>query len=242
MGKQVRAARAVVLSLALCLCGTYAGLPSASADGAAGPVGGVSARGRVLINGSEVVTGAAVFPGSKFSTEKNSVAEIDMGGLGRIKCMAETAGTVNFGGHEVGGSLDAGIIHVSKPKGVSATIATKDGSVMAGAEGTALFVVNVTGGNTVVRAKKGSVELRTDKTSKVILEGQDATAGTQQTPPADDDDDDDDDYGGWFWFGAVGYTAIVTAAVIWAVTRDDEGGTGPNPPVVVFPTPVSPSR
>ncbi|MDQ3803614.1 MAG: hypothetical protein M3416_07275 [Acidobacteriota bacterium] len=240
MGKQVRAARAVVLSLALCLCGTYLGPPTASADSLARPVGGVATRGRVLINGAEVITGAAVFPGSKFSTEKNSTAEINMGGLGRIRCLAETAGTVNFGGREVGGSLDTGIIHVSKPQGVSATIATKDGSVVAGAGGAALFVVNVTGGNTVVRAKKGSVELRTGKTSKVITEGQDAAAGTQTTPPQDDDDDDDD--GGWFWFGAVGYTAIVTAAVIWAVTREDEGGTGPGDPTVIFPPPVSPSR
>lgn len=236
MRKRVRTATAVSLCLTLCVYATHLATLSASADGTPGPVGGVSVLGRVLINGSEVISGAAVFTGSRFATEKDSVAEITLGGLGRLKCMSESAGTVSFGDGAVAGSLEAGIVHVSKPRGVAATVSTKDGSAVAGEDGEAVFVVNVTGGNTVVRAMKGSVELRSGKTTKVIAEGQDGSAGTPQTTPRDDDDDDDD-YGGWFWFGAVGYTAIVTTAIVIVLTDDDEGANAPGDPTVVNPSP-----
>lgn len=93
----------------------------------------------------------------------------------------------------------------------------------------------------VVKARQGRVELRSGKTTKLILAGQDAAAGTQATP-RQDDDDDDDDYGGWFWFGAAGYTAMVTAAIIYSVTRDDDGADGPGDPSVIVPPDPSPTR
>jgi len=230
MRKRVRAVGVASLCVALCVSVTLASSPVA-------PVGGLSVQGRVLINGSEVISGAAFFPGGRFATEKGALAEISMGGLGRVKCLAESAGAVNFGEGAVSGSLNAGIIHVSKPRGVAATFATADGVVTAGRDEDAVFVVNLTGGNTLVRARKGSVELRAGEVTKVVTAGQDAAAGTQQTTPRDDDDDDDDG-GGWFWFGVVGYTAMVTAAVIYAVTRDDDDGQNvPGGPIVIDPSP-----
>lgn len=92
----------------------------------------------------------------------------------------------------------------------------------------------------VVKARQGRVELRSGKTTKLILAGQDA-AGTQATP-RQDDDDDDNYYGGWFWFGAAGYTAMVTAAIIYSVTRDDDGADGPGDPSVIVPPDPSPTR
>jgi archaeosine-15-forming tRNA-guanine transglycosylase len=241
MRKRIHARGVASLCLTLCLaCAYLLTLPPARAGGAGGPVGDLSVSGRVLINGSEALSGAAVFPGSRFATEKNSAAEVTMGGLGRVRCLSESAVTLSFGDGAVAGSLEAGIIYVSKPEGVAARVVTRDGEVSAGKDGPAVFVVNVTGGNTVVRAKKGSVELRAGKVTKLVAEGQNAAAGTQQTPPRDDDDDDDD-RGGWFWFGVAGYTAIVLGAIIWAVTNDDDGSTGPNPPIIIPPNP-SPSR
>ncbi|HWS54096.1 MAG TPA: hypothetical protein VN228_08220 [Pyrinomonadaceae bacterium] len=229
MRKRVRAAGAVSLCVALCVAVTLASSPPA-------PVGDLSVRGRVLINGSEVVSGAAFFPGSKFATEKGGRAEISMGSMGRVKCLEETAGAVSFGEGAVAGSLDAGIIHVSKPRGVAAEFSTGDGVVSAGRDGEAVFVVNVTGGNTVVRARKGSVVLRAGEVTKVVTEGHEAAAGTPQTTPRDDDDDDDE-LGGWFWFGVAGYTAMVTAAIIYVVTNDGDGQNVPGGPIVVDPSP-----
>ena len=234
MRKTVR--KTGVISLCLVLC-VYATLTAAPPTLAGGPlIGGISVKGRVLINGSEVVSEAAFFPGSRFATERGAVAEISLGGLGRVRCLEESAGAVNFGEGAFTGSLDTGIIHVSKPRGVAAVVATRDGSVVAGEAEEAVFIVNVTGGNTLVKARLGEVELRAGKTTTVVKQGETGTAGTQQTPPRDDDDDDDTD--GLFWFGVVGYLAIVTAAIIYAVTRDEDGQGAPGPPTVIDPSPV----
>lgn len=230
MRKRIRAAGVFSLCLTLCASATLAATPPA-------PVGGLSVHGRVLIDGNEAVSGVVFFPGSRFVTEKGALAEISLGGLGRVKCLSESAGAVTFGDGAVAGSLDAGIVHVSKPKGVSAAFATGDGTVVAGRDAEAVFTVNVTGGNTLVRAKRGSVELRSGPLTKLIAEGQEGAAGTPQTTPRDDDDDDDDG-GGWLWFGALGYTAIVTAAIIYVVTNDEDNQGGPGAPTVIFPSPA----
>lgn len=235
MRKKVRETGVISLCLVLCAYATLTVAPPAAAGGGA-LVGGISVKGRVLINGSEVVSEAAFFPGSRFATERGAVAEISLSGLGRVRCLEESAGAVDFREGAFAGRLDAGIIHVSKPRGVTAVVSTRDGSVVAGEE-EAVFIVNVTGGNTLVKARLGRVELRAGKTTTVVKQGETGAAGTQQTPTRDDDDDDDTD--GLFWLGVTGYLAIVTAAIIYSVTRDDDDGqNAPGPPTVINPSPI----
>lgn len=198
-------------------------------------LGEMTSFGLVQVNGEEAVSGATVFPGSKFTTAKGSGAVLNLGELGRVRLSPETASLINFGEQSLGGALDAGVITVSKPEGVSALFSTKDGQVLAGKDSAAVFTLSVKGGNTVVKTEAGHVELRAGETTKVIAAGQTGTTGTGNT----DDDDDEPDTDGLFWLGVAGFTGAVVGAIIWAVTRDDDGNNVPGAPIV---TPPSPSR
>lgn len=234
MKSHVRGRTAAALSLTLCLLASQAlaAGPLAPAGERGRALGEMTSFGQVLINGEEAASGATVFPGNRFATGKKSGAEINLGELGRVRLAAETVSLINFGERKVEGALDAGVITVSKPQGVAAVFSTRDGQVIPDKDSAAVFTLNVTGGNTVVKTESGSVTLRAGETTKVIAAGQSGSAGTQTQGGNNEPDKD-----GWFWLGVAGFTGEVVGAIIWAVTRDNNETFPSREPVVIVPSP-----
>jgi hypothetical protein len=226
-----RAAAAFVLTLSLLVTQALAA-PATPAGERGRLLGEMTSFGHVLVNGDEATSGATVFPGSRFTTAKESGAIINLGALGRVRLAPETSSLINFGEQGLQGVLEGGVITVSKPEGVTALFTTKDAQVVPAVGTNAIFTVTVKNGNTVVKTEAGSVELRSGTTTKVIAAGQSGTAGTAQTS-----DDDDDDTGGLFWLGVAGFTGIVVGAIIWTMTNDDDAVNGGTTPIVQVPSP-----
>ena len=224
-----RAAAAFVLTLSLLATQALAA-PAAPAGERSRQLGELTSFGQVSVNGEEAMSGATVFPGSRFSTAKESGAIINLGGLGRVRLAPETAGLINFGEQGLQGTLEGGVFTVSKPEGVTALFSTKDAQVIPAVGTAAIFTVTVKGGKTIVKTEAGSVELRSGDTTKVVGAGQTGTAGTTT------DDDDDDDTDGAFWLGVAGFTGLVIGAIVWSMSDDDNGGGGTTP-IVVVPSP-----
>ena len=228
---------AAAFCLTLCLLASQA-MPVGAVGERGRPLGEMMSFGKVTVNGEEAASGATVFPGSRFTTAGKSGAVVSLGELGRVRLSSMTATLINFGDEKVEGTLDAGVITVSKPEGVLAVFSTRDGQVVAGKESAAVFTLNVKAGDTVVKAESGSVELRAGETTKLIAAGQTGAAGTPNPGrQGGDDDDDEPDKDGLFWLGVVGFTGAVVGAIIWAMTRDDGGTNLPGPPTVIVPSP-----
>jgi ferric-dicitrate binding protein FerR (iron transport regulator) len=208
--------------------------PAPSAGERSRLLGEITSFGQVQVNGLEAASGATVFPGSQFTTAEKSGATVNLGAAGRVQLASKTAATVNFGEQSLDGALAAGSITVSKPKTVASRFTTKDTEVVPETESAAVFSLSVTGGNTVVKALSGRVQVRTGETTKLLAAGESTAVGAQN-PPQDDDDDDDDDTGGWFWVGVVGFVATVGGATIWALSNDDDGQGSQGEPIVISP-------
>lgn len=236
MKSLVRGRTAAALCLTLCLLAS----PLMASPGAAGGrerlLGEVTAFGQVQVNGADAATGETVFPGSRFTTSKKSSAVVNLGASGRVRLAPQTDGTLDFGEQSLGGALAAGAMTVAKPGGVAAVFTTKDAQVVPEKDSDAVFTVDVTRGNTVVKAEAGRVELRAGKTTKVLNAGESAAVGTQNTQNNNNNNNDDDDKDGWFWLGVAGFIGEVGGAIIWALSHDDEGTGSPNqPPIVISP-------
>ncbi|HWW76396.1 MAG TPA: hypothetical protein VNZ44_13450 [Pyrinomonadaceae bacterium] len=204
--------------------------PAAPAGERSRLMGELMSFGHVLINGDEAVSGATVFPGSRFATSKESGAIVNLGAMGRVRFASETSGLINFDEQGLQGTLEGGAMTVSKAQGVAAVFSTQDAQVVPAVGSAAIFTVALKDGKTVVKTEVGSVELRSGKTTKVVGAGQTGTAGTTTN------DDDDDDTDGLFWLGVAGFTGLVVGAIIWSLNDDDNGG-GSTTPIVVVPSP-----
>lgn len=224
-----RTAAALCLTLCLLASSVFAA-PVKPAEAPGRLMGELTAFGQVQINGQEAPSGVTVFPGSRFATGKDSGALLNLGAAGRVRLSPQTAGLIDFGELKLGGTLDAGSITVSKPKGVVAVFNTKGELVTANEAAATVFTLQVTDRGTLVKVTEGSVELRSGNTTKLVTAGQTAGAGGQQQ------DDDDDKEGGWFWVGVVGFVAEVGGAIIWSLSQDDDNNSNPDrTPIIVSP-------
>jgi len=142
--------------------------------------GELSASGQVTVNGQSAISGATVFSDSTVTTAKGSSAVVSLGKLGRVELMPDTSVKLSFSNSSVSAMLDSGRVRLSTPAGVSATVTTRDGVVIADAVEAAAFMVDVECGNTIVATQSGKVQLRAgDKTTQIAAGSQD-TAGTAQ--------------------------------------------------------------
>lgn len=224
-----RAAAAFVLTMSLLATQALAA-PATPAGERGRLMGELMSFGHVLINGDEAMSGATVFPGSRFATSKESGAIVNLGAMGRVRLASESSGLLNFDEQGLQGTLEGGAMTVSKAQGVAAVFSTQDAQIVPAVGSAAIFTVALKDGKTVVKTEVGSVELRSGKTTKVVGAGQTGTAGTATN------DDDDDDTDGLFWLGVAGFTGLVVGAIIWSLNDDDNGG-GSTTPVVVVPSP-----
>jgi len=230
---RVRAAAALVLTFSI-LASQVMAAPVVPAGERSHLLGELSSFGQVQVNGAEALSGATVFPGSRFTTAKKSGAIINLGAAGRVQLSAETNSTINFAERSLEGALDAGTVTVSKPESVESRFTTKDTEVVPEAGSAAVFSLTVTDGVTTVKSLSGRVQVRANGTTKVLAPGETATAGAQD--PQAQNNNNNKKKGGLFWLGAGGFVVIVVGTAIWALTRDDEGtGSRGLAPIIVSP-------
>ncbi|HEX8138835.1 MAG TPA: FecR domain-containing protein [Pyrinomonadaceae bacterium] len=168
---------AICLAMAvLCLYSTFT--PAAPRDKETKPLlGELSATGEVSINGSQAITGLTVFPDSIVSTAEKASATVSFGRLGRTELAPNSTVRLGFTGAASSISLDAGRVRVSVPADYSASVLTKDGSVVADTSQPAVFTVNMKDGRTLISTEAGRVEFRAGNEIKSIAAGEELLVG-----------------------------------------------------------------
>lgn len=216
--------RAVSLCLAVAVLGMHTARGGAQRQAAL--AGGLDFTGRVTVDGRDAITGATFFSGGRIATADDSEATINLSELGRVRYAPNSAGVLSFAGAATGGHLEAGLITVSKPGGVSATFTTKDGTVAADAREAAVFSIDITGGGTVVSSLSGRVALRSGDVAREVAAGESASAGQGGAPTQGNSLSDDERLA-----IGLGITAVIVAVIILVARGDDDSqfGGSPNP-------------
>lgn len=194
----------------------------------------LSVTGQVLVDGMETASGSTIFSGSTLETAAGGSATINLGQLGRLAYAAKSNSLLSFDEKGLTSALNAGAVTVSKAPGASAVISTKDGLIVAESASAAVFTVDVTAGNTLVTTRSGRVELRAGKESKSIGAGQSGTAG-QGPNNNNGGNNNPSTTNGKAVAGMIGFTAIVVTAIIWALTRDNNGQGQRGNPIIISP-------
>lgn len=169
--------RWLALSLTLVLLAPAAQLvlPTARAQE---PVGQLTVTGKVKVNGHPAATGDIVSSGSTVETAKGSSAVVSLGKLGRVEVLPDSSLKLKFDEGSIKGTLEAGRVRLSTSSGVTATVSTRNGKVVADSSQANTFTVDLACGNTIVSTQSGKVELRAGTTVKQIAAGGQDTAGT----------------------------------------------------------------
>jgi hypothetical protein len=172
--------KSIAFCLAVAVLSVYSMVVLASPGqmGQTGPSGELSATGQVKVNGQNAISGATVFSDSTIeTTAKGSSAVVSLGKLGRVEVLPDTTMKLSFNETSVSATLDSGRVRFSTPAGVTATVTTKDGTVVGNSTQANVFNVDTECGNTIVATQAGNVELRAgDKTTQIAAGSQD-TAG-----------------------------------------------------------------
>ncbi|MDT4967977.1 MAG: hypothetical protein QOJ64_2714 [Acidobacteriota bacterium] len=169
--------KSIAFCLAVAVLSVYSMVVLAT-PGQLGQTGGeLSASGQVTINGQNAISGATVFSDSTVTTAKGSSAVVSLGKLGRVELLPDTTMKISFTDTGIMGALESGRTRVSIPSGVSATITTKDGAVVADNTQADAFSIDTECGNTIVATQVGRVELRAGNSVKQIAAGSQDTAG-----------------------------------------------------------------
>jgi len=169
--------KSIAFCLAVAVLSVYSMVVLAT-PGQLGQTGGeLSASGQVTINGQNAISGATVFSDSTVTTAKGSSAVVSLGKLGRVELLPDTTMKISFTDTGITGALESGRTRVSIPSGVSATITTKDGAVVADNTQADAFSIDTECGNTIVATQVGRVELRAGNNVKQIAAGSQDTAG-----------------------------------------------------------------
>jgi hypothetical protein len=196
--------------------------------------GEITVTGQVTVNGQPAVSNATILSGSTIVTGANSSATVSLGKNGRVEVLADSNLVLNFTDNSIVGVLSAGKARISNAPGVSATMTTRDTTVMADASQADNFLVEVECSHTHVDTTAGLVTMREGSTDKQIAAGTSATAGNlsqtgckpclrpNSAPPVR--------IGGWPWLILI--AAGVGAAIFFGSNDPEPGGTV----VIVSPT------
>jgi hypothetical protein len=147
------------------------------------PAGDVSVAGPVFVNGEAAQSGATFFSGGEVQTGEGARAVLSLGAEGRAELMPRSSLKLDFGDGHVAAALGSGGVRLSKPKGVSATVATPDGSASAGPEESAVFLLKLEEGRATVEAESGRVTFRSGEKAVEVGAGGRYTSG-QEKPGA----------------------------------------------------------
>lgn len=213
-------------------------LTALAAPATVAPRGDLSARGRVLLNGHEAISGTTVFSSSSVRTEQDSTAVISLTDLGHVTLLAESDFRLDYEASRLAGALADGRAEVSSLKGARVDITAGDLRVTSDPEAAAAFTLKTADGATTVTALKGRLVVEAGgklvpvAAGEFFATGMASPAAGQQSPQDDDDDD-----GRKIAFLLLGLGGVA-AAIAYVVTRDDEssglggdngGGLNPSP-------------
>ncbi|HEX8337559.1 MAG TPA: hypothetical protein VF621_12565, partial [Pyrinomonadaceae bacterium] len=193
------------------------------------PAGQVALAAGLTVDGLPAVVGQTVFPGSSFDTAEHSRTALELGNRARLELSGSTALRLDFSDEGVGGTLGAGGARVSVPRGVAASLATSDASVVSDTADPAAFILQVSAEGTTLTVQAGRVEMRAGGASRAASAGESLRAGhgSQPAPPQ----------GHGLSSGRragifVGIGAAITAVILIITGRDgDELSTPPCPSV-----------
>ncbi len=139
--------------------------------------GEITVTGQVTVNGQTAVSNSTVLSGSTIVTGSDSSAVVSLGKTGRIEVLANSNLTLSFTDSSIIGTLSEGKYRISNATGVSATMATKNATVLADAGQANSFVIEVECSHTHVDTTTGLVTMREGTSDKQVVAGTSSTAG-----------------------------------------------------------------
>jgi ferric-dicitrate binding protein FerR (iron transport regulator) len=142
------------------------------------PSGQLTTTGKVKVDGHDVGSGFTISTGTTTTTAKGSSAVVSLGKLGRVEVFPSSSVNLDFDNGSIKVKLEAGRVRVSSGSGVTASVSTRDGEVVADSTQEDTFTVDTECGNTIASTQTGKVELRAGGTVKQIAAGSQDSAGT----------------------------------------------------------------
>ncbi|HEX8335813.1 MAG TPA: hypothetical protein VF621_03745, partial [Pyrinomonadaceae bacterium] len=103
----------ITCCVVLAVLNAYTLTALASPAAAVAPRGDLSARGRVLLNGHEAISGTTVFSASSVKTGQDSTAVISLTDLGQVTLLAESDLRLDYDASLLAGALAGGRAEVS---------------------------------------------------------------------------------------------------------------------------------
>ena len=216
----------IAACVALAILSVYSMVVLAS-PAAKAPSAELSVTGQVTVNGENALSGVTLFSDSTITTAAKSSATVNLSKLGRVEVAPSTGLKLSFNETSVLGMLENGSAHVSTLPGVAVNFTTADGIVAVDGSQPTSFTVNVVEGVTSVTTHTGVAQLNVNGSVRSIAAGETGT-GTNPNPQDTDDDDgdtpgeDDDDLSGGETLALIAVGAGAIAAIIYAVTHDND--------------------
>jgi len=139
--------------------------------------GEITVTGQVTVNGQTAVSNSTVLSGAVIAAGAGSNAVVSLGKLGRVEILADSTATLIFSGSSIVVNLSEGQTRVSNSAGTSATVSTKDATVVADTSQADNFLVQVECSHTHVDTTSGLVTMKSGSTDKQVAAGTSATAG-----------------------------------------------------------------
>lgn len=174
-GNRLRQLLSISLTISLLSLSSMIAL---AAPGNAKPLGSLSATGEVYLNDSKAISGMTVFTDSRIMTTAESNAMVSLGQLGGLSILPQSSVSLSFSDSSVSTQLDSGRVSLYAPKGISYSVATVDGLVVADGSQETKFSVSIEDGKTYVTTEAGQVELRSSRAAaQTVGPGQNAMLG-----------------------------------------------------------------
>jgi ferric-dicitrate binding protein FerR (iron transport regulator) len=177
--------------------------------------GALTVFGIVEVNGEKAISGGTFFSDSIVATHEESAVNITLGGVGRIALSANSRLLLSFSDAAIKGRLDVGEARLAIPAGVSVSLETPGGEVVADGSHPASFIVITRNGATEVAATTGLVVLTSTEKCTLITAHENGVAGNPQTQPQPGSNRK----AMVAWFAVLGGAV---AAAIWVVTHNSE--------------------
>lgn len=216
----------IAACVALAILSVYSMVVLAS-PAAKAPSAELLVTGQVTVNGENAFSGITLFSDSTITTAAKSSATVNLSKLGRVEVAPSTGLKLSFTDKSVLGLLENGSALVSTLPGVAVNFTTADGIVAVDGSQPTSFTVNVIEGVTSVTTHSGVAQLNVNGSVRNIAAGETGT-GSNPVPQDTDDDDgdtpgeDDDDLSGGETLALIAVGAGAVAAIIYAVTHEND--------------------
>lgn len=216
----------IAACVALAILSVYSMVVLAS-PAAKAPSAELLVTGQVTVNGENAFSGITLFSDSTITTAAKSNATVNLSKLGRVEVAPSTGLKLSFNDKSVLGLMENGSALVSTLPGVAVNFTTADGIVAVDGSQPTSFTVNVIEGVTSVTTHSGVAQLNVNGSVRNIAAGETGT-GSNPVPQDTDDDDgdtpgeDDDDLSGGETLALIAVGAGAIAAIIYAVTHEND--------------------